>query len=63
MLRFLGKYSHWLLLVLVTASLLVSFFSGNYDGASLVFGIIGVAGIGYLVYRIEADKKTKKIRN
>ncbi|WP_185959554.1 hypothetical protein [Planococcus salinarum] len=59
MLRFLGKYSHWLLLALVSASLLVSFFSGNYDSPSLIFGIIGVGGIGYLVYRIEVDKKRK----
>lgn len=63
MIRFLSKYSHWFLLVLVAGSLVVSFFSGRYDGPSLVFGIIGVLAIGYLVYRIEAEKKRKKISN
>ena len=63
MIRFLSNYSHWFLLVLVAGSLLASFFSGRYDGPSLVFGIIGVLGIGYLVYRIEAEKKRKKISN
>lgn len=60
MLKFLGKYSHWILLVLVIGSLLGSFFSGHYDTASMSFGVIGALAVGYLVYRIEADRKTKK---
>ncbi|HSJ38130.1 MAG TPA: hypothetical protein VK945_07930 [Planococcus sp. (in: firmicutes)] len=63
MIRFLSKYSHWILLVLVAGGLTVSFFNGTYDGASLIFGVIGVLGVGYLVYRIEADRKRKKIKN
>ena len=48
MLQFLSKYSHWLLLILVFGSLAVSFFSGRYDAASLIFGVIGVLGVGIL---------------
>ena len=50
-------------MVLVAGGLTVSFFNGTYDGASLIFGVIGVLGVGYLVYRIEADRKRKKIKN
>lgn len=63
MLQFLSKYSHWLLLILVFGSLAVSFFSGRYDAASLIFGVIGVLGVGYLVYSIERDRKKKRVRN
>lgn len=60
MIKFLSKYSHWFLLVLVFASLTVSFFSGRYDAASLIFGVIGVLGVAYLVYRIENEKKNRR---
>lgn len=60
MIKYLSGYSHWVLLILVVASLIVSFFSGRFDAASLTFGAIGVLGVAYLVYRIEADKKNKK---
>lgn len=59
MIQFMGKYSHWLLLMLVGGSLLVSFFSGRYDGPSLAFGVLGLVGVAYLAYRIEADKRNK----
>jgi len=59
-LKFLREYSHWILLALVVASLLGSFFSGHYDTASMSFGVIGALAVCYLVYRIEADRKAKK---
>lgn len=60
MMQFLRRYSHWILLVLVFMGLASSFISGRYDGPSLVFGVLGAVGVGYLVYRIEADKKSGK---
>lgn len=61
--KFLGEYSHWILLVLVFGSLVGSFFSGQYDAASMSFGVIGFLAVVYLVYRIEAEKKKKNDSN
>ncbi|WP_422122552.1 hypothetical protein DHX103_12185 [Planococcus sp. X10-3] len=63
MMKFLGAYSHWILLVLVFASLVGSFFSGQYDAASMIFGVIGLLAVAYLVYRMEMERKKKKLQD
>ncbi|MFD1032319.1 hypothetical protein [Metaplanococcus flavidus] len=62
MMKFLGVYSHWILLILVFTSLVGSFFSGQYDAASMTFGVIGLLAVAYLVYRTEVERK-KKTKN
>lgn len=63
MLKLLGNYIHWILLAMVSVSLAVSFFSGQYETASMIFGVIGLLAVVYLVYRIESEKKKKNDSN
>ena len=60
MLKLFGEYIHWIVLILVAVSLAVSFFVGQYETSSMIFGVIGLLAVVYLVYRVEWDKRKKK---
>ncbi|WP_158268300.1 hypothetical protein [Paenisporosarcina sp. OV554] len=61
--RFLSRYSHWILLIVIGISLIAGFTSFTYsqqDIIAIVFGVIGLVGVAYITAQIEVRKREEQ---
>ncbi len=61
--RLLSRNIHWLLIIFVLINLILGFTTFTYskpDIIAIIFGIIGLLGVSYLAFHIEAQKRRKQ---
>ncbi len=61
--RYLFRNIHWLLIIFVLINVIIGFTTFTYskpDIIAIIFGIIGLLGISYLAFHIEARKRRKQ---
>jgi membrane associated rhomboid family serine protease len=61
--KFLSNNIHWILLIFVVMNLIIGFTNFIYskqDIIAIFFGIVGLLGVTYLAFRIEAQKRREK---
>jgi len=63
MMKFLSKNMHWILFIFVVINLIIGFTNFTYSKQDIIatfFGIVGLLGVTYLAFHIEAQKKREK---
>lgn len=61
--KLLSRNMHWLVLILVVTNMMIGFTNDTYskpDIIAAIFGIVGLLGVIYLAFHIEAHKRRKK---
>ena len=56
---------HWLLFIFVVINLIIGFINFTYskqDIIAIIFGIVGLLGVTYLAFHMEAQKRREKRR-
>ena len=54
---------HWLLFIFVVINLIIGFINFTYskqDIIAIIFGIVGLLGVNYLAFHMEAQKRREK---
>jgi uncharacterized membrane protein YfcA len=61
--RYLFRNIHWLLIIFVLINVIIGFTTFTYskpDIIAIIFGIIGLLGVSYLAFHMEARKRRKQ---
>ncbi len=61
--RFLSRNVHWILFIFVMINLIIGFTNFTYSKQAIIamiFGVVGLLGVIYLAFHIEAQKRREQ---